>query len=90
MLVLTVCHSATVSQRVVPDARVDVLYVSDVSDVMDTTDVPETMDEAVIIISSESDVEQAPPRTSKTKVFTPTKFPPSSSSPSESRLVFSR
>ena len=47
-----------------PDARVDVLYVSDVSDVMDTTDVPETMDEAVIIISSESDVEQAPPRTS--------------------------
>ena len=77
----------SVSQRVVPDARVDVLYVSDV---MDTTDVPETMDEAVIIISSESDVEQAPPRTSTTKVFTPTKFPPSSSSTLESRLVFSR
>ena len=37
----------SVSQRVVPDARVDVLYVSDV---MDTTDVPEKLDEAVIII----------------------------------------
>lgn len=69
------------------DARVDVL---DVSDVLDTADVPERMDEAVIIISSESYVEQAPPSTSTTKVFTPTKCPPSSSSTSESRLVFSR
>ena len=77
----------SVSQRVVLDARVGVSYVSDV---MDTTDVPETMNEAVIIISLESDVEQAPPRISTTKVFTPTKFPPSSSSTSESRLVFSR
>ena len=58
-----------------PDAwvRVDVL---DVSDVIDTTDKPEMMDEAVIIISSESDVEQAPPSTSTTNVFTPTKCPP--------------
>ena len=72
-----------------PDAwvRVDVL---DVSDVIDTTDKPEMMDEAVIIISSESDVEQAPPSTSTTKVFTPTKCPSSSSSTSKSRFVFSQ
>ena len=72
-----------------PDAwvRVDVL---DVSDVIDTTDKPEMMDEAVIIISSESDVEQAPPSTSTTKVFTPTKCPPSSSSTSESRVCLSQ
>ena len=52
---------------------------------LETMDVPETMDEAIIIISSESDDEQPAPSRSATKVFTPTKCPPSSSS--ESRFV---
>ena len=52
---------------------------------LETMDVPEMMDEAIIIISSESDDEQSAPSRSTTKVFTPTKCPPSSSS--ESRFV---
>ena len=55
--------------------------------VAEVMNVPETMDEAIIIISSESDDEQAAPSRSTTKDFTPTKCPPSSSS--ESRFVIS-
>lgn len=52
---------------------------------LETMDVPEMMDEAIIIISSESDDEQSAPSRSTTKAFTHTKCPPSSSL--ESRFV---
>ena len=77
----------SISRLCSPACNIGFNSLADEVNMTETMDVPETMDEAIIIISSESDDEQSAPSRSTTKAFTPTKCPPSSSS--ESRFVIS-